>query len=264
MFSKLHERLGTAGLVVAVIALVAALTGTAIAAKSLTKPQVVKIAQREAKKFPGPTGPAGPQGSKGDKGDKGDTGSAGSPGAQGATGATGAAGATGATGQKGATGAEGPTGATGATGEFEGTVKSGTLLKGTWAIPYAEAEAEGEVIHAAISTGVPFTTNGGNFFKIIADPDAAHYPGGEGERDLAASACPGTANNPTVDNSVVGGQALLCVYVNESENLLASVQGGGAVASWPVSGSGGGVLAGFTADEVGPAKGNGSWAFIVP
>ncbi len=91
MFSKLHDRLGTAGLVIAVIALVAALAGTAFAAAGLNgkqKKEVKKIAKQFAgKRGPaGPIGPTGAVGAKGDtgaKGEKGDTGSAGAPGVNG-------------------------------------------------------------------------------------------------------------------------------------------------------------------------------------
>jgi len=79
MLKRIHNKLGTAGLVIAVVALVAAITGTALAAGGLTKKQekqVVKIAKKYAgKKGPqGNPGPAGAQGPKGDTGAKGDTG----------------------------------------------------------------------------------------------------------------------------------------------------------------------------------------------
>ena len=90
MISRIHNKLGTAGFVVAIVALVAALSGAAIAAKGGLTPQqkkeVKRIAQTEAKKFPGPAGPAGPAGTpgapgaKGDKGDTGDSGVEGPPG----------------------------------------------------------------------------------------------------------------------------------------------------------------------------------------
>ncbi|MGN6203263.1 MAG: hypothetical protein ACTHNY_12795 [Solirubrobacterales bacterium] len=96
MLSRLHGKLGTAGLIVAIVALVAALTGAAFAAGGLTKrqeKQVVKIAKKYAGKRgpagkPGPAGPQGPAGApgakgdtgaKGDKGDTGDRGPEGSP-----------------------------------------------------------------------------------------------------------------------------------------------------------------------------------------
>lgn len=133
MISKLHERLGTAGLVVAVVALVAALAGTAFAATKLNstqKKEVKKIAKATAKEFPGATGPAGPQGPKGDKGDAGAAGAAGAKGATGAAGAAGTAGATGAAGATGTAGATGPAGATGtagATGPAGATGAAGSI-----------------------------------------------------------------------------------------------------------------------------------------
>jgi len=125
MLSRIHNKLGTAGMVVAVIALVAALAGTAIAAGGLTKQQekqVKKIAKKYAGK-PGATGPAGPQGPAGAKGDAG---------AAGAAGSVGPAGPTGPTGAKGTNGTTGPTGPTGETG-FTSVLPSGKTETGAWA-----------------------------------------------------------------------------------------------------------------------------------
>ncbi len=97
MLSRVHNKLGTAGLVVAIVALVAALTGAAFAAGGLTKQQEKQV-KKIAKKFAGKNGkngaqgPAGPQGPKGDTGAKGDTGPAGAPGKDGEDGAPGAPG----------------------------------------------------------------------------------------------------------------------------------------------------------------------------
>ena len=269
MFSKLHDRLGTAGLIVAIVALVVALTGTAFAAKKfITKPEAIKI----AKKYAGKNGKDGAPGAQGAQGPVGPAGSAGAAGAKGATceaGAAGAAGATGPTGLKGATGtagaegATGPTGADGATGPTGpvGPVSAGVLLKGTWSIPYYEAAAAGELVQAPISTSIPIDTNGGDFYKVIRDADGPYEFAEEGE--VAALLCPGSADEPTVDNSLVGGGAVLCVYTNES-NLMATFRGAGIATDWDVSKSGGGVLAGFYTTGAGVAKANGSWAFIAP
>lgn len=88
MISRIHNRLGTAGFVVAIVALVAALSGAAIAAGGgkLTptqKKEVTKIAQKEAKKFPGPAGPAGAAGAAGPAGPAGPAGAAGKNGENG-------------------------------------------------------------------------------------------------------------------------------------------------------------------------------------
>lgn len=79
MFAKLHDRLGTAGLIVAIVALVAAMAGTAFAADKLSsqeKKEVKKIAKKFAGKqgAQGPAGPAGPTGAQGPKGLAGDDG----------------------------------------------------------------------------------------------------------------------------------------------------------------------------------------------
>jgi hypothetical protein len=98
MLTRLRTQLGTAGLLVAIVALVAAIGGTALAASgALTgkqKKEVTKIAKKFAGKpgaagAAGPAGPKGDPGSKGDQGAKGDTGAPGSPGAKGDTGEAG-------------------------------------------------------------------------------------------------------------------------------------------------------------------------------
>src|SRR5215218_1791294 len=91
MIHRIQRRLGTAGLVVAILALVIALAGTAFAAKGVftkkQEKQIVKI----AKKYAGQQGPqglkgdAGPAGLKGDTGDRGPEGKEGSPWSAGGT-----------------------------------------------------------------------------------------------------------------------------------------------------------------------------------
>ncbi len=97
----IREPFGTAGLIVAMIALVTALGGTALAAKgALTgkqKKEVEKIAKKFAGKpgaagatgLTGATGPAGPRGATGAEGDQGIQGEQGEPGEPGEPGQTG-------------------------------------------------------------------------------------------------------------------------------------------------------------------------------
>lgn len=110
---KIHEKLGTAGLIVAVVALVAALTGSAFAAVDKLSPQEKKEVKKIAKGLV-PTGPVGPQGPAGAPGAKGDTGAKGDPGA------------TGPTGKTGPTGPEGPPGPT------ETVLLPEQTVKGLW------------------------------------------------------------------------------------------------------------------------------------
>ncbi|HWC47405.1 MAG TPA: hypothetical protein VG448_00790 [Solirubrobacterales bacterium] len=93
MFSRIHQKLGTAGFVIAIVALIVALGGAAYAAmpglNSKQKKEVKKIAKGMVKPgVPGPAGPAGAPGAAGAKGDTGATGGTGPEGPKGDTGPT--------------------------------------------------------------------------------------------------------------------------------------------------------------------------------
>jgi hypothetical protein len=182
MFERIHEKLGTAGLAVAIVALVAALTGTAFAAAGLNpkqKKEVTKIAKKYAGK-PGATGPAGPQGPAGAPGAKGD---AGAPGAKGATGAT------------GPTGAEGPAGPTETRLPFEET------LTGVWAFT-GEGEGRAEYVPISFPLRVepqPKVISSSSFIK----------PGGEPTED-----CPGSVSEP----EAAPGE--FCMYAEFMKNAI--------------------------------------------
>jgi len=197
MLSRIHNKLGTAGLVVAIVALIAALGGAAYAASDNhlsggEKKEVTKIAKKYAGK-PGPTGP------------KGATGAAGAAGAKGATGPKGDKGATGEKGpkgDKGATGKTGPTGPKGATGPgFEPPLPVGDTETGAWAIANANS-----LVSASFNVA------------LAAKPKAIVFIGGSvtGERVVPKEAvketvCEGSAAAPTAPSGV------LCVYIDATE-----------------------------------------------
>lgn len=110
MFSRVHAKLGTAGLVVAVIALIVACSGAALARGVLiTKlSQISPKVQKKLKGATGPQGPAGPQGPQGEQGPKGDQGA------------------------RGDRGEEGPEGKEGPPGPTETKLPAGQTLKGLW------------------------------------------------------------------------------------------------------------------------------------
>jgi hypothetical protein len=89
MISSIHRKLGTAGFIISIVALVAALGGGAYAANSALsgkqKKEVEKIAKKYAGK-PGATGATGPAGAKGDAGAAGAAGAKGDTGAPGSNG----------------------------------------------------------------------------------------------------------------------------------------------------------------------------------
>lgn len=185
MLSRIHDKLGTAGLVVAVVALVAALAGTAIAAAGLSgkqKKEVKKIAKSVAKKGPtGPTGPQGPAGPAGPAGAKGDAG------AQGATGPTGPAGKTGAEGE------QGPTGPEGVCSTSNCILPTGVTETGTYLAPRA---------FEALESGTPAWTNISFNIPLSSEPEL-HYlaPGA-----TPTPECPGSSAEPKAEP----GQ--LCLY----------------------------------------------------
>jgi hypothetical protein len=84
----IREPFGTAGLIVAMIALVAALGGTALAAAKLNSTQKKEV-EKIAKKYAGPAGKAGANGTTGSNGAAGAKGDAGAAGGAGAAGAAG-------------------------------------------------------------------------------------------------------------------------------------------------------------------------------
>ncbi len=177
MLNRIHDKLGTAGLMVAIVALVAALAGTAFAAvdklSTQEKKEVKKIAKKYAKGATGPAGAAGPVGAAG---------------AAGAAGSAGTAGATGSTGPKGATGATGPVGPT---GPADTKLPSGKTLKGLWQVQTSGAE-------------FPFVTI--SFPLRVTEPEPDFNWIGVGKP--STEACPGTAADP----KAASGQ--LCIYAS--------------------------------------------------
>jgi hypothetical protein len=185
MFFRLHQKLGTAGLVVAIVALVAALTGAAFAAGGLTKSQEKRVTAI-AKKYAGKKGPKGPKGATGPAGPAGPAGAPGAAGAKGDPGAAGAKGPTGATGPTGVAGTAGATGPTGAAGicseaNPECVMPSGATLRGSWSI--SPAKLEGGFAFAS----APFIMK----YPGETPPTVVHLAEGEEKEE-----CPGTPEEP--------------------------------------------------------------------
>lgn len=174
----IREPFGTAGLIVACVALIAALTGAAYAAGGLNakqKKEVKKIAKQFAGKpgAPGATGPAGPAGAKGD---------------------TGAAGANGTNGKDGINGTNGKTG-------FTSTLPPGETETGAWGIAFSPSIV-------SLSFNIP----------LAEAPEALHYVNVAGEEQTAGGPfdptpdhCVGTAESPTAQEGHV------CVYAADEE-----------------------------------------------
>jgi hypothetical protein len=179
---RLHARLGTAGLVVAVIALVFALAGGAIAAnnnsatasKAGPRGKTGKTGKTGPQGPKGDAGPAGPQGPKGDAGSQGGVGPAG-PAGVGTAGPTGPTGKTGTTGVTGATGVTGTTGVTGPAGptcneDGECLLPVGATETGVWSFRAIN------VAKASISISYPLRIPGGLTYHYVKWSEQGSVP----------------------------------------------------------------------------------------
>jgi hypothetical protein len=225
MFNRIHTKLGTAGFIISIVALVAALGGGAYAASGglsgKQKKEVEKIAKSVSK--PGKTGATGATGPAGAKGDAGTAG---------AKGDTGAAGAAGAAGTNGAPGNPGPEGSPWTLG---GTLPEGATETGVWTL----SGVQGAEVSVPLSFPIPLASS-----LVTAD---VHFVPASGE-----GTCTGSVETPSAP------EGELCVYDNA---LSGSVTFGGiwnsGVTGTGASRSGANLIfeGVTTADE-----GHGSWA----
>jgi hypothetical protein len=173
MFSRIHNRLGTAGLVVAIVALIAALAGTAFAAvdtlSNVEKKEVKKIAKKFAGKS-GATGPVGPQGPQGN------------PGAPGSPGAPGEDGDDGAEGEDGVCSVSIPT----------CVLPAGATVTGVWGI----ASKGSERAYAPISFPL----------RLASEPTEIQLIGPDGSSPTPTEECPGSVEEPKAKEGFV------CIY----------------------------------------------------
>jgi Collagen triple helix repeat (20 copies) len=205
----IREPFGTAGLIVACVALVFAMLGGAYAASGGGGDKATTSALDKASASA--TGKRGPKGPKGAKGAKGATGAAGAPGAAGAVGPAGPAGPQG---PKGDTGPKGPTGATGtgtkgATGATGATGPTGPIsdtLTGTWSygVPVTKSFVETTV---PISFPIPREEVGDAFFF---EPEEVEL------EEFGTTGCKWELENPeALPESTVPGT--LCVFAQFGE-----------------------------------------------
>jgi collagen triple helix repeat protein len=231
MFKRIHHKLGTAGFIISIVALVAALGGGAYAANggSAAKATASAKAKQGKQGKPGKTGPAGPAGA---------TGPAGAPGAKGDTGAAGSNGTNGTNGKDGTNGTNGKsvkaesasvaecsTGGTkfevegsgtsshvcngaggGGGGGFPATLPPGASETGTWWYQGNSGAAQA----APISFSIP-----------LSAADAASIKTVHSSTETAATfeaECPGTIAEPQAKPGA------LCLYLSEEGNVSKPVE----------------------------------------
>ncbi len=235
MFHAIRTRIN-ATTIVAIVALVFAMTGGAYAAKKYLITSTKQISPSVLKSLQGKSGAAGaagvagaqgPAGPAGSAGAKGETGPAGKNGAQGNEGPQGKQGATGATGTKGEKGEKGTTG-------FTKTLPPGDTETGAWAfgeIPAAAVPASNLGVPISFNIPLAATLDGSHCFRKAGGfVNASEEPGTcsvhlinvankevslnietfEPE-EFASGQCHGTAAAPSAD------AGNLCVYTGKLE-----------------------------------------------
>lgn len=243
MLNRIHQKLGTAGFILAIVALVAALAGTAFAAKDVLTKQEKKQVEKIAKKFAGKEGPAGPQGPPGPQG---------AAGANGKDGANGADGTNGTNGKSVNTGSEAPGGNCAEGGswfEIEGSGTKTFACNGESSSgPLGAGETEVGNWSFSTTNAHPYATI--SFPRPIASFKNIEWIGvGESE----PTKCPGTVAEP----KAASGQ--LCVYAEQvlgTEKSFPEFNGNPDINS--------GVILEFEAEAGKESRGKGSWALTAP
>lgn len=199
MFHAIRTRIN-ATTVLAVLALVFAMTGGAYAAKKYLITSTKQISPSVLKALQGKGGSAGVAGAPGIAGAQGAQGPAGPAGPAGSAGAKGETGPAGAKGIAGATGAKGVTGTTGATGEtgFTEKLPKGKTETGTWAVSGRNVPDETLDV-VPISFPIPLAAPGSAVFLNQEQTEIGAKTGG----------CSGTVAVPTAPAGT------LCIYTSE-------------------------------------------------
>lgn len=208
-FMRRHVRLGPAG-VIAVIALVLAMTGGAWAAKKVIITSVSQIKPSVRNQLKGEAGPAGPVGAAGKEGA---TGPAGTPGSNGTSakvsefsGVKGGCSAGGVEIQSASPAAYVCNGKDGEPGPFGESLPKGKSLKGNWGVALNSAGAGTDAISF--------------LFPLSTPPVLRVIPEGE-EGVVFPTECPG---NVTAPKATEGN---LCLYVGLATGSLGTIGGVG-------------------------------------
>jgi hypothetical protein len=274
MFSRIHQKLGTAGLVVAIVALLVALTGAAYAAGGLTKSQEKRVTAI-AKKYAGKKGAKGAAGPQGTAGPQGQQGAQGSPGPAGKDGTDGISVTTKAfSGAKGACpegGLEvetasptilvcnGKKGTEGSPWTAGGVLPPGETETGGWAFGSTSTNA-----NVALSFNIPLEQGLGaaEVHYLNATGEEVHLNETTFEPEEGPSTeCLGSAAEPTSE------PGNLCVYTGfssggliASEFILSLENAGGPFAATGTSKSGARIFVSLSS----AATGYGTWAVTAP
>jgi hypothetical protein len=267
-YRALHNRFGTAGVILGVIALVLALGGTALAAKGALTGKQRKEVEKIAKKYAGKPGAPGTVGTNGTNGTNGKDGTNGAPGKDGEDGTDGTgATATAFTGSKGTctqgqggvevksagatttyvcNGEEGEAGDPGAPGDpgpegspwtDGGTLPPGEMETGSWS--YAATPADTAGVHVPLSFPIPLDgpLEGHAHFQFDEDFFTFCEGGAEFPKPKAGELCVYASNAETPDLEKITFEG---IFSSSFEEIGASPQGAVLKFSTPTENSTGG------------------------
>jgi pilus assembly protein FimV len=262
MFNRIHSKLGTAGFIISIVALVAALGGGAYAANSALSGKQKKEVEKIAKKYAGKPGAAGATGPAGAAGAKGEAGTKGDPGAAGVNGTNGTSGAPGAKGAEGSPWTAG------------GVLPKGKTETGTWTISQGTS-LENLTMPVSISFPIPLAAESDKAFGFNAhateDEEFGKNPNtgascAVGTTECVDTGCTGTVAAPSAPPGA------LCIYTAfeqlegaRNAGPEATIPGVGA----PGYGKAGAFMLGFQSLSSTPAapsrvEGFGTWAVTAP
>lgn len=269
---SIREPFGTAGLIVAILALVLATTGAAFAAKGALTGKQKKEVTKIAKKFAGKPGATGATGPVGPAGPKGDTGVAGANGTNGATGPAGPQGA------QGPAGPQGPVGPSGQTG-FTKTLPPGETETGSWAMAVTstpESSSLSITPTTGISFPIPLATEGAEGTAWTFSPGQVEEEEWGKKESNTSEGC--TVGEPGCQDTGCRGSVAepkappgtLCVYVNFEQRSQAAgpLEVRNFNFGFNAYGVSGATLYGPTVNggpgTPGSYQGNGTWAVTAP
>jgi hypothetical protein len=192
LFSAIRRRVTFAN-IIAVLALVFAMSGGAYAASKVLITSTRQISPKVLKSL------------KGANGQNGVNGAAGPAGANGQQGPVGPQGPTGAPGPKGENGAPGAKGENGTTG-FTEMLPSGKTLTGDWSLAeHVPAGSLGGIVVSSVSFGIPLKE--------------APLPVYIRAKEETPAGCTGNVEDPGA------GKGHLCVFAREENNILKEIAG---------------------------------------
>jgi hypothetical protein len=266
MFDAIRTRINATTLV-AVLALVFAMTGGAYAAKKYLITSTKQISPSVLKSLQGKAGVVGAPGAAGVQGAQGPAGPGGPAGSGGAKGETGPEGKEGKEGKQGTTGPKGAGGSPWAAG---GTLPSKATETGAWSFGYVPLGTHTSFYRVPISFSIPLSggLSGAGCETVEPNPQPhvaascqVHFINGAGKEvispseEVTSTACAGSAASPT---ATAGNLCIYTAKLSEAESFSHSIKSAGVFNEVGGAASAGAYISFEEAGE--ESQGWGTWA----